>query len=486
MSATAAAPDHEVLIMGAGMSGLAMGSRLAQAGRRDFVIVEKSDGLGGTWWDTRYPGAHVDVPSPLYSLSFAPNPSWRRRFAAAPEIQSYMQEVAARHALAPHLRLGTQVRAAAFDEARGLWRIELDPGGPVHARFFVCSTGPLSVPRWPAIEGLEGFAGARLHSARWDDSVPLRGRRVGVIGTGSTASQLVPPIAAQAGRLHVFQRTPNWVLPRLDRLYGPLDRMLFRVPAYNRLVRWFWAGVSEWFRRGFDEGAVARRSVLRGAGLHLRHQVADPALRAKLVPPYPFGCKRIIFSSDYYPALARPTVELVTDGIVRVTPRGVVTADGRERELDVLVCATGFDVEHSMAVPVTGRGGASLQALWADGATAHLGITVAGFPNLFLMLGPNTATGHTSTLLYIEPAVGFALRAMAEVQRRGARWIDVRADVMAAFNRELEARLQGSVWSQCHSWYRAASGRNVAIWPGFTPEYRRRVARQRFEDFEFG
>jgi cation diffusion facilitator CzcD-associated flavoprotein CzcO len=478
--------DLDVVIMGAGMSGLCMAIQLKRAGRHDFVVIEKSAGLGGTWWDNRYPGAQVDVPAPLYSFSFAPNPDWRQRFADAPEIQAYMQRCAERHGLGPHLHFGRAIVGAAFDEANGRWSIELDDGRRLSARFFVCSTGPLSVPRWPDIEGLERFAGPRLHSASWDASVPLAGRRVGVIGTGSTASQLIPAIAPTVGRLHVFQRTANWVMPRMDRRYGAFDRWLARLPPYNAAVRWVWAGLSEFFRRAFDEGTAARRNVLRRAAGHLRRQVPDEALRAKLQPPYPFGCKRIIFSNTFYRALTRPNVELVTEGIARVTPTGIVTTDGRERPLDVLVCATGFDVEHSMAVPVTGRGGASLQALWADGAFAHLGITVAGFPNLFLMLGPNTGTGHTSTLLFIEAEVQWALRAMEEVRRRGARWIDVRDPVMRAFNDELSRRLTGSVWSQCRSWYRAGNGRIVALWPGFTPEYRRRVRRQRFEDFEFG
>jgi cation diffusion facilitator CzcD-associated flavoprotein CzcO len=478
--------ELETVILGAGMSGLCMAIALAQAGRRDFVVVEKGAGLGGTWWDNRYPGAQVDVPAPLYSFSFAPNPRWTQRFAHAPEIQAYMDDLARRHGLAPHLRFGTTITGAAFDEATGRWTIALDDGRRLRARFFVCSTGPLSVPRWPDIEGLASFAGERLHTARWAPSAPLAGRRVGVIGTGSTAAQLVPAIAPEVARLSVFQRTANWVMPRMDRRYGLLDHALARIPPYPAAVRWFWAGASEWLRRAFDEGTLARRRMLGEAHRHLRRQVRDEALRARLGPPYPFGCKRIIFSNDYYPALARPNVELVTDPLVRVTPTGIVTADGREHALDLLVCATGFDVQHSMAVPIAGRGGAALQALWRDGAFAHLGITVAGFPNLFLMLGPNTGTGHTSTLLFIEAEVRWAMAAMDEVRRRGAGWIDVRESVMRAFNDEIAARLDGSVWSRCRSWYRADNGRIIALWPGFTREYRRRVAGQRFEDFEFG
>lgn len=479
---------HDVVILGAGMSGLAMAIGLRRAGRHDFVVVEKSPGLGGTWWDNRYPGAAVDVPAPLYSFSFAPHANWPRRFAPAPAILDYMQGLARRHGLARHLRLGTAVVAAVFDEGRGRWRLTLDDGGVLDARVFVCSTGPLSVPRWPAIEGLERFAGTRLHSARWDDAVALDGRRVAVIGTGSTASQLVPELARRAAALTVFQRTPNWVLPRFDRAYGLLDRLLFHVPGWNRAVRAFWAATSEGFRRGFEPGSAAQGRLMALARGHMKRQLRGfDTLRQQLQPSYPIGCKRIVFSNDYLRAFTQPQVRLETTAIARITPQGVVTVDGHEHAADLLVCATGFDVQHSLALPVHGRGGAALHEAWAGGPMAHLGVAVAGFPNLFLMLGPNTATGHTSTLLFIEPQVRHVLRALAELDRRGRTWVDVQAPVMQAFNAELGARLAGSVWMQCSNWYRADSGRNVAIWPGFTPEYRRRLAALDFDrDCVFG
>jgi len=476
----------DVLILGAGMSGLCMAIGLKRAGRHDFVMLEQSAGLGGTWWDNRYPGAHVDVPAPLYCFSFEPNARWKRRFAAAPEIQAYMAHCADKYALRPHLRLGQAVTAARFDEGAGRWIIESSSSEVYAARHFVCSTGPLSRLRWPAIEGLERFAGPRLHSARWDAGVPLAGARIGVIGTGSTASQLVPPLAQQAARLHLFQRTANWVLPRIDRRYNAIDRALAQLPPYTAAVRAGWNAALELGRRGFDEGTFMRRAMLRQAEAHLRRGIRDEALRVKLRPPYPLGCKRIIYSNDYYPALARPNVELVTQGIAHVSERGIVASDGTERQLDVLVCATGFDVEHAITVPITGRGGVTLQQAWRDGPQAVLGLTVAGFPNFWLMLGPNTATGHTSTLLYIEPGVQWVLKAMAEIERRASRFIDVQPAVMTAFNADLQARLTGSVWSQCRSWYRADSGRNIALWPGFTREYRRAVAAQSFADFHFG
>ena len=479
------AAPYEVVILGAGMSGLCTAIELKRAGQHNFLVLEKSAGLGGTWWSNRYPGAHVDVPAPLYCFSFEPNPRWQRRFAAAAEIQAYMAHCADKYALWPHLRLGCAINAARFDETDGLWHIELADGPPLRARFFVCSTGPLSVARWPDIAGLDTFAGARLHTAQWRNNVPLQGQRVAVIGTGSTAAQLVPPLAQQAARLHVFQRTANWVLPRMDRPYNRADRLLAHLPPYTRAVRAVWMQLLEWGRRGFDEGTGMRKHMLRAAAAHLRRGVADEDLRQCLQPTHPLGCKRIIYSNDYYPTLAQPHVQLVTQPISHVTPQGIVTTDGREHALDVLVCATGFDVQHALTVPITGRGGILLADVWAAGPQAHLGLSVAGFPNLFLMLGPNTATGHTSTLLFIEPGVRWALQAMAELRRRNQRWLDLKPEVMQAFNDALQARLATSVWSGCRSWYRADSGRNIAIWPGFTREYVRAVQAQRFDDFTF-
>lgn len=451
------------------------------------MILEKQPGVGGTWWDNTYPGAHVDVPSPVYAFSFAPNPRWSRRFASAPEIQRYVQDLADRHHLGARTRLGSELTEARFDDTTGHWHLRTARGDTLRARFFVCSTGPLNQPRWPDIPGLDNFAGERLHSARWDHHIPVAGRRVAVIGTGSTASQLVPPIAQQAARLLVFQRTANWVLPRLDRRYGRLDRLLARLPPYAVFTRWAWTQVLEWGRRGFDEGTLARRGMLKTAALHRSRQVPDPALREALTPPYPLGCKRIIYSNDFYPALTQPHVELVTAGIERITPRGIVTNDGRERPVDVLVCATGFEtVQLLSSVKVTGLNGQTLRQAWADGPQAYHGISVAGFPNLFLLLGPNTATGHTSTLLYIEPEVHHAIACMQRVRREGKRWIEVRSEVMTEYNRSLQQRLGGSVWAQCRSWYRMDGGKIVAIFPGFTAEYVKAVQRTDVQAYQLG
>lgn len=479
--------EHEVAILGAGMSGLAMAVRLQRAGIRDFVLVERSEGLGGTWWDNRYPGAQVDVPAPAYSFSFAPNPYWTHRFADAAEIQAYQQRLAEAHRLPARLRLGRAITEARFDEASGRWRLQLDNGESIRARFFVCSTGPLSQPRWPDIPGLADFQGRLLHTARWPAYAPLAGQRIGVIGTGSTSSQVVPALAPVAARLSLFQRTANWVLPRVDRRYRAVDRWLARLPPYAAAARWLWVQVLEMGRRGFNEGTLARRAMLAAANAHRRRQVPDPVLREALTPSYPLGCKRIIYSNDYFTTLALPQSELVTAPIVRVTARGLLTADGREHELDALVCATGFDtVQMLRSVVVAGQGGHTLSEAWAGGPRAYLGVTVPGFPNFFLMLGPNTATGHTSTLLYVEPQTEHVLACIQRVWREGRRWICVRPDVAAALDTAQQQRLAGSVWSQCRSWYRADNGRIVAIWPGFTADYVKAVRRPDAAAYELG
>lgn len=483
---------HDVVVLGAGMSGLCMLRTLKQAGIHDVVALEKQPGLGGTWWDNRYPGAQVDVPAPAYAFSFAPNRHWPQRFADAADIHAYQEALAAREGLLGHLRLGSALVSATWDDSAALWRFRTAKGDTLESRFFVCSTGPLSQPRWPAIPGLDDFEGPRLHTARWPaDDTALDGQRIGVIGTGSTAVQLIPKLAARASHLSVFQRTPNWILPRLERRYRWFDRALMRVPGYAPAVRLAWAAFLEWGRRGFDEGTLARRLMLFLARWQRARQLRDApngdALAAALAPPYPLGCKRIIYANDYYPTLAQPHVALVTEGIERVTANGLVTADGREHLLDALVCATGFETVNLLeSITITGRGGRTLSEAWKNGPVALHGIGVTGFPNLFLMLGPNTATGHTSTLFYIEAAARHALAVMQRVRERGDRWATVKPEAMAAHDASLQARLRGSVWTQCRSWYRMEDGRVVAIFPGFTPEYVRNAGTADPADYDWG
>jgi len=471
------ADHYSVVILGAGMSGLCMAIQLQRAGIDDFLIVEQQDGIGGTWWANRYPGAQVDVPAPVYAFSFAPNPAWRQRFADAAEIQRYLQQLAEAHGLLPKLRLSTRLLDARWDSEAARWRLRTTAGDALSAQFFVCSTGPLSQPRWPDVAGLDTFAGQRLHSASWDSAISLHDKSVAVIGTGASAVQLIPPLAARCARLHVYQRSPNWILPRPVRRYRWFDRWLMRLPGYARAVRGGWMLLLEGVRRGFVAGTLMRRVLLLQAALLRRWQIKRQAMRAALTPDYPIGCKRMIFSNDYYPALQRGNVELVTRGIARVTATSIIDADGRERPIDALVCATGFDTVNLLAsVEIAGRDGQRLREVWAGEPQAFHGIGVPGFPNFFLLLGPNTATGHTSTLLFIEPAVAHVIACIQRVRVAGKRSIEVRAEPFAAHNAALQARLSGSIWSQCRSWYRSASGRVVALFPGYVREYRRGLA----------
>ena len=454
-----------------------MGIRLAQAGIRSFTILEKSARLGGTWWDNTYPGAQCDVRSHLYSFSFALNPDWSRVFAPQREILDYMERVAERWSLRAHIRFDSELVAAHFDESGSVWSLRTRGGETLDAEVLVCSTAPLSQPRLPDIPGLESFGGKLMHTARWDHTYEVAGKDVAVIGTAASAVQVVPRIAPQVRRLHVFQRTPNWIVPRPDREYRAWEKALSRVPPFGRLRRWFNYWMQERNRLGFDSGTRIATMVEHLAASHLRRQIPDPELAAKLRPTYPLGCKRVLLSNDFYPALTRSNVELVTTPIACVEPDGVVTADGRRRSVDAIVCATGFDTLHLLGtIDVRGLRGQSLAATWGDAPRAYHGVTVAGFPNLFLLLGPNSGTGHTSVLLYVEAQVDYVLRALRELRTRRRHWLAVKPDAMHEHNRELQARLATTVWAgSCSSWYKNAAGHIAAIYPGYSFQYMREM-----------
>jgi cation diffusion facilitator CzcD-associated flavoprotein CzcO len=483
-----ARPKPAIVILGAGMSGICMGVRLRQAGIHDFTILEKSAALGGTWWDNTYPGAQCDVRSHLYSFSFAPNPGWSRVYAPQAEIRAYMERVAKRWSLHERIRFGTELAAAHFDAVNGCWNLRTRGGETIEADALVCSTGPLSTPRFPDIPGLHEFGGKLVHSARWDHGYDFAGKAVAVIGTAASAVQIVPQLAKVAARLHVFQRTPNWIVPRMDRPYRPWEKALFRLPLLGRIPRWFQYWLHERNRLGFNPG-TRMATLFEGFALsHLARQVPDLALREKLKPAYPLGCKRVLPSNDYYPALVKPHVELVTDPMEGIDATGIATRDGRHRAVDAIVCATGFDTQHLLgSVEVRGLEGRLLSDAWRNAPQAYHGITVAGFPSLFLLLGPNTGTGHTSTLLYIEAQARYALKCLEELRRRDSRWLSVRPEVMSEHNRALQQRLSTTVWAgPCSSWYKTPSGHIAAIWPGFTREYVRNVRLPHFEDYVFG
>ena len=476
----------ETVIVGAGFSGIGMAIALRRAGIEDFVVLEKAGRVGGTWRENSYPGAACDVPSHLYSFSFDPNPGWTRAFSPQPEILAYLERCADKHGVRPHLRLATEVRSATWDGAAARWVVRCTDGRVFVARALVLGNGALHLPAFPDIPGLDTFKGKCFHSAQWDHDHDLTGRDVAVIGTGASAIQFVPAIAPVVGKLRLFQRTPAWVMPRPDHAIGPRARSLYaRWPALQRLVR-----ASIYWRLEGRAIGFSRPSILRLAEPLVRHHIArnvrDPTLRAALTPTYRMGCKRILLSNEYYPALQRPNVEVITAAIARIEPAGVRTTDGTLHPADTIVLGTGFRVsEYLSAIEIFGVGGRDLDDVWRDGPAAYLGITVAGFPNLFLLMGPNTGLGHNSMIFMIEAQVRYTLQCI-QALRAGARRraIDVRPEVQATFNDALQASLGRSVWATgCHSWYQTSAGRNSALWPGFTVDYWRRTRRVDLDDY---
>lgn len=473
------ADNVEVLIIGAGFSGLCMAAQLRRAGETSFLVLEKADEIGGTWRDNRYPGCACDVASHLYSLSFAPRSDWTRMYPTQPELLAYQQGIVADEGLAPHIRLNTAMRRADWDAAASCWRVTATDGRIFTGRSLVLGTGLLHVPARPAIPGLESFQGQVFHSAEWPADADLKGKRIAVIGTGASAIQFVPEIAPDAARLHVFQRHAPYLLPKPDFAFPPWARAALRwVPGLRRLLRaaiyWF----NETQAMGFLGDEKRAQFAETMAKRYLHKQVKDPALRAKLTPDYRFGCKRVLISNNYYPALLRPNVELVTDPIRAVTADAVVTADGAARPVDAIILGTGFDVAGSAyGIPVHGVGGQSLAEAWAGGVKTYYGIGTAGFPNFHMLLGPNTGLGHTSVLIMIEAQVAHVLRCLKRLKRERRAALDVTPAAQAAFDAELHGRLDKLVWQKggCRSWYQDAEGRNVAIWPDYAYRYVRRV-----------
>ena len=470
----------DIVIVGSGFAGLGAAVRLAGAGRDDFLILEKGDSVGGTWRDNTYPGCACDVQSHLYSFSFAPNPNWTRLFARQPEIRAYLDGVADRYRLRDRIRFGAEVTGAEWDGAR--WTVTTADGDDVRARVVIWGTGPLHLPSVPEIEGLDSFGGAAFHSSRWDHGVDLRGKRVAVIGTGASAIQFVPQVQPQAASLTLFQRTAPWVLPKPDRDIPAVMRRIYRaVPAVQKATRAMVYGRNELLVGGFRRPG-RMKVVEKLARAHLARTFADrPDLAAKLTPDFSLGCKRILMSNDYYRSLRQSNADVVTEDIVRVTPTGVVTADGVEHPADVIIFGTGFKVGEGMAdgVTITGRDGVKLTDVWAKGPEGLLGTTIAGFPNLFTMIGANTGLGHSSMIFMIESQTSFILDALRVVDEAGATALDTRRDRQDAFNRRIQKKFDGTVWTAggCSSWYLDAEGRNRTLWPGYTFDYRRRTRR---------
>jgi cation diffusion facilitator CzcD-associated flavoprotein CzcO len=475
-----------VAIVGAGFGGIGLGIRLQQAGIESFTILEKADGVGGVWRDNTYPGLTCDIPSHLYSFSFEPNHEWSRRFPRQPEILDYLERCVDKHRLRGRLRLGTEVTSARFDAETGRWRLELAGGDAIEANVLVTATGQLSRPAYPSIPGLRHFGGKLFHSARWDHGYHLAGKRVGVVGTGATAIQIVPEIAPRVERLDLFQRSAPWVVPKPDRAYRPRERALYRrLPWLQALSRLRVHLLYELLSLGFAGRRWIHRPLELGYERSLRREVADPELRARLLPDYPLGCKRIVLSNEWLATLTRPNVAVVSDPIAEIVPDGIAMESGELRELDAIILATGFASRDFLApMAVTGIDGADLNAAWRDGAEAYLGLAVAGFPNMFMLYGPNSNLGTGSIVYMLESQIRYVVGAVLELQRTGARYLDVHRDVHASFNAELQRRLAGTVWTAgCSNWYVTESGKVTNNWPGVAFEYRRRTRRFRIADY---
>jgi cation diffusion facilitator CzcD-associated flavoprotein CzcO len=476
--------DHSnsprVVVIGAGFGGLGAARALRERGVTDITVLERADTIGGVWRDNTYPGAACDVPSPLYSWSWAVNPAWDRRYARQPEILAYLRAAAEREGLTDLVVTGTEVVSCTWDEAAAVWRVVCADGTAYDAEVVVSALGQLSTPVVPRIPGLDTFAGPAFHSAQWRHDVDLTGRHVAVIGTGASAIQLVPGIVDRVGALTVFQRSAPYVVPKPDQEYRPHHHRAFaRWPALLRGERStvFWA--TEKLNAALG-GQVRWSKALLGAmrtawRLHLRRQVPDASLRAKLVPDYDIGCKRILFSNDWYPALSRGHVEVVTHAVTGVEPTGVRTDDGTLHQADVVIWGTGFAATDFLAgVTVTGSDGADLHQLWVDGARAHLGLTVPGFPNFFCIYGPNTNLGGSSIIAMMEAQAGYVAEAVARLGE-GARTVEVLPEVAEAYDREMQDRLRASAWNGCDSWYVDGS-RITTNWPGRVTEYQERTA----------
>ena len=472
--------DAEVVIAGAGFAGIGLAIQLRKRGFDSFLLLERANDVGGTWRDNVYPGCACDIPSVLYSYSFERNPAWTRVFPRQSELWDYLRGCVDKYRLRERIRFGTELTEARYDEPSATWQLRTAGGGELRCRVLVSAMGFLNRPSIPAFPGVDRFRGPAFHTAQWDASIDLRDKRVAMIGTGASAIQIVPEIAPIVGRLTLFQRTPPWVIPRHDAPVAVAQRaMLRRIPGYARVLRTLLYWMLEVRAYGFTvrPELLQRREAL--ALRHLQRQVPEAELRRALTPEYRLGCKRILLSDDYYPALRRPNAEVVTAPIAELREDAVVTTDGVAYPADVVVFATGFKATEGFgALRVFGRGGAELADAWRNGMEGYLGTTVAGFPNFFTLIGPNTGLGHNSMVVMMEAQFSYVLSALDLMRRRGIRALDVRAAIQAKFNERLQARMRNTVWaSGCRSWYQDARGKNTTLWPGFTFVFRRLTRR---------
>ena len=474
-----------VLIIGSGFAGIGMAIKLRERGITDVVILERAADLGGTWRDNQYPGCACDVESTLYSFSFAPNPAWTRTFSPQAEIHDYLRQVANRYGIGSLIRYGEEVRSARWDDQAQEW-VVTSATGLWRAQHVIMANGGLSDPIVPSFPGLETFRGPAFHTAQWDTRVSLKGKRVAIVGTGASAIQVIPAIQARVAKLLVLQRTPAWVMPRHDRAVPAWRRALYaNVPSSQRLVRGLLHLWHELLFHPFRH-ASSRRLAEALFGLLLRRQVRDPQRRAALRPTYAIGCKRILLSDDYYPALTQPNVELLTSPLTSIGPHSITTADGRAHEVDVLILATGFRVTDPILAPLfVGRGGRSLADVWQGSPKAYMGTTVSGFPNLFMLMGPNTSLGHSSVIMMAEAQIEHVLGVLSLAESRGGCALEPGAEAQARYVEWIDESLSTTVWNTggCQSWYLDRTGRNAALWPFGVERFRRTVERVIDEDY---
>ncbi|MET0450535.1 MAG: NAD(P)/FAD-dependent oxidoreductase [Mycobacterium sp.] len=477
---------YDTLIVGTGFTGIGTAIKLTQAGVEDFVIVERDDRVGGTWRDTTYPGAACDIPSLLYSFSFVSNPTWSRAYSPADEIRQHIEDMVDRFDLRRRIEFRTEVNGLTFDEKEGAWDVTTTGRKRYRARTVVLASGPLPDHQLPDIRGIDTYEGHEIHSANWDHDYDFTGKRVAVIGTGASAVQIIPELVKKADFVKVFQRTPGWVIPRLDVATPARAQELFtKVPAVQRLARQalFWGHEASATALVWDSPLSSL--VARLGKAHLRKQVKDPWLRRQLTPDFTPGCKRMLVSSDYYPALQRDNCKLIDWPIATISPVGIRTSDGVEHHLDAIVFATGYDVHLTgPPYPITGLGGRSLAAEWSSGAQAYKSINASGYPNLFFMTGPNSGPGHNSLLVFVEGQIDYAVSGITTILNNELRYLDVRADVQRRHNEQLQKRLTKTTWmSGCSSWYLTADGFNASMYPGFATQYLRQMRDFRLSDY---
>ncbi len=478
--------ETTIVIIGAGFAGICMAIQLKKAGIDDFVILEAAPAVGGVWRDNTYPGCACDVPSHLYSFSFERNPDWSRKYSPQPEILEYIQHCTDTYGLGPYLRFGVEITEAIYDETNARWQLLATDGRRFRCRFLVAGVGALRVPAIPAIKGASNFTGAAFHSAKWDPNFDLRGKRVAIIGTGASSIQLVPEIADKVAKLYLFQRTPPWILPRPDRPFRAAERSIFRqVPGAD----WLYRKLVYWQKESAAIAFIRFPKLLRLAALlarkHIQQSIADPELRRKVTPTYALGCKRILISNNYYPALARDNVEVITQGLAEFRSTSVITDDGRKIEVDAVIYGTGFALRNPLApMTVIGRDGRDLSKLWRSTPKAYLGVTVPEFPNFFMLTGPNTGLGHSSMIFMIECHVHYVIRCLRHLLKHDLKTIEVRPEAMRRFNKRLEHKFGRTVWSTgCKSWYLNDEGHNFTLWPSYTWSFWLHTRRLRRRDY---